>query len=126
MFDTKQRPEEAQAATFTNEDREKCKQIIKEQEAYRADAGISSVVSKSTVSIYPSVNNGRFTVETSAVGNVQLQVIELGTGRVVYATDFVADGTAEQFDLSGCISAGVFALSVVSASGKAVARMIVR
>ncbi len=126
VFDTKQRPDEAQAATFTKEDREKCEQIIKEQEAYRADAGISSVTSGNEVAVYPSVNDGRFTVETSAVGNVQVQVVELGLGRIAYAANFVADGTPKQFDLSGCLSAGVYAVTVVAAGGKTVAKMIVR
>lgn len=124
-FDTKAYDYEA-AEMFSLAYREENAKQMKEQAAYESSlTGIGSVKEKGdSFILYPTVNEGDFTIETGN-GTVKMQMTEIGRGCLVYAGEWLSEGEPVEMRLSGVLTDGIYAVRVQTAESASVKRMIV-
>ncbi|WP_455587078.1 family 43 glycosylhydrolase [Bacteroides sp.] len=124
-FDTEAYDYEA-ADMFSRTYREENKKQMKEQAAYESGlTGIGGVKAKeSAFLLYPTVNEGDFTVETDN-GTVRMQMTEIGSGRLAYAAEWISEGEPVAIRLNGILADGIYAVRVQTTESASVKRMLV-
>ncbi|MDD4822288.1 MAG: family 43 glycosylhydrolase [Bacteroidales bacterium] len=99
--------------------------LIEEQNTYTSE-NILEINAESYFTLYPTVNKGDFSVKSELLtGTVEVQVVEAGSGKLVYSQSVNFDGSYVSFDLFNVLSAGMYLVSIKSDVGTVVKKMMV-
>ncbi|MCS2958772.1 T9SS type A sorting domain-containing protein [Bacteroides salyersiae] len=104
------------------------KRLMTEQQKYEeGGTGISRMENddENNVVLYPMSNNGDFKVFINNNSTADIQIVEIGSGRVVYSDKLVKRGEAVVIHLAGILLPGIYTVRIQTPESVVVKRMVV-
>lgn len=80
---------------------------------------------ENNVVLYPMSNNGDFKVFINNNSTADIQIVEIGSGRVVYSDKLVKRGEAVVIHLAGILLPGIYTVRIQTPESVVVKRMVV-
>ncbi|MDD3323114.1 MAG: T9SS type A sorting domain-containing protein [Paludibacter sp.] len=83
----------------------------------------------SEFNIFPVVNNGNFNIKLNNIANsgtVEIQIIEVGSGKLVYSKSITFDNSILSVNQSGALLNGMYLVRIKSNESSVVRKMIVQ